>query len=258
MRTVITSRWAVRLMGSLLAIAAAAPSVRAQDAAASFVAALPTAEQVLADYYRAAGGLERLSAIRDVTVEWNVEVQGQPRRTAISRRMAPGSLHESLWNGAANVFTPDRVWRRRPDGSVMVDTGPGAPGAQLQAALEASRLAGLADQGIAARVTGADSADGEPAYRVEFSRGGATRVWLFGARSHLPVRVLLPAGNVFIRYGDYRRVDGVMEAHRVEITNGQPGNGIVFLLYRIRHDTGLTDADFQPPPGAPAPRPAQP
>lgn len=250
MRAATISRRAARVLGALLAAAVAAPSACAQDAAGSSAAALPAAEQVLADYYRAAGGGERLAAMRDVTVEWHVEVAGQPRRTAVSRRMAPGSLHEALWNGAANVFTPEQVWRRRPDGSVSVDTGPGAPGAQLQAALEASRLVGLAEQGIEARVAGTDSVDGEPAYRVEFSRGGAQRVWLFGARSHLPLRVVLPGGAVFIRYGDYRPVDGVMEAHRVEITNGQPGNGIVFLLDRVRHNTGLTEADFLPPPAS--------
>lgn len=40
--------------------------------------------------------------------------------------------------------------------------------------------------------------------------------------------------------------------HRVEITNGHPGNGILFVLQSIRHDTGLTDADFLPA-AAPSP-----
>lgn len=228
----------------LLACAWTVPA-RAQDAPGSADAALPSAEQVLANYYRAAGGREQLAAIRDVTVEWQVEVQGQPRRTAMSMRMAPGSLRE-MWNGATNVFTPAGVWRQRPDGTVSVDSSAGAVGARLQAALEASHLVGLEEQGIAARVAGTDSVDGEPVYRVEFSRDGASRVWLFGQRTHLPLRIEL-GGPVFIRYGDYRPVDGVLEPHRVQITNGQPGSGITFILDRIRHNTGLTGADFQLP-----------
>ncbi len=209
---------------------------------------LPSAEQVLAEYYQAAGGRERLAAIRDVTVEWRTEA-GSRAGSAVSRRMAPGSLHEALGNGAANVSTPALVWRRRPDGSVSVDSSARVAQSRLQASLEASHLVGLAEQGIAARVVGADSVDGERVYRVEFSRDGASRVWLFGARSRLPLRIELP-GGMFIRYSDFRPVDGVLEAHRVEITNGQPGAGILFVLQSIRHNTGLTDADFLPAPAS--------
>ncbi len=247
-----TRRWSpppcrapLALCCALLALSAVgAHAQAAQGVPGASPAGLPTAEQVLADYHRAAGGRERMAAIRDVTVHWHVEIAGQPRRAAVSMRMAPGSLREEMWSGAANTFTPGTAWRRRRDGTVAEDTSAGVAASRLQASLEASHLVGLAEQGITAGVVGADSVDGERAYRVEFARDGATRVWLFGARSHLPLRVALP-GPVFIRYSDYRPVDGVLEAHRVEITNGEPGNGLVFVLDRIRKNTGLTDADFQ-------------
>lgn len=256
MRSATTRRPSPVLLGLLLVTLAAAPAA-AQDAAGSSAASLPAAEQVLADYHRAAGGRDRLAAIRDVRVTWRVEIAGQPPRSAVSLRMAPGSLREEMWNGATNTFTPGTAWRRRRDGTVAQDTSAGVAASRLQAALEASHLVGLAEQGITARVVGADSVDGEPAYRVEFARDGTTRVWLFGARSHLPLRVALP-GPVFIRYGDYRPVDGVLEAHRVEITSGEPGNGIAFVLDRIRKNTGATDADFQPSAPPLASTPAQP
>jgi hypothetical protein len=242
------------LLPLLLPVFAAAPLTAQEHAPGGPDAGLPSAEQVLADYYQAAGGRDRLAAIRDVTVEWRTEAGGRTG-SAVSMRMAPGSLHEALGNGAANVSTPALVWRRRPDGSVSVDSSSARVAqSRLQASLEASHLVGLAEQGIAARVVGADSVDGERVHRVEFARDGASRVWLFGARSRLPLRIELP-GGMFIRYSDFRPVDGVLEAYRVEITNGQPGAGILFVLQSIRHNTGLTDADFLP---AAAPSPSAP
>jgi hypothetical protein len=230
-----------------LALLLAAAPAAAQQSAPREGRALPSAEEVLAGYHAAAGGRERLAAIRDGVFEWRTESGGRPLGTAVSRRMVPGSLLEQLANGAVNVNAPSLTWRRRPDGTVMVDSSAGVVRGRLQASLEASYLVGLAQQGITARVTGADSVDGELAYRVEFGRGGATRTYLMGATSRLPLRILLDeARGIEIRYGDYRPVEGVMEAHRVEIAMGG-GNSLVFLLASARHNTGLTDRDFLPP-----------
>jgi mannose-6-phosphate isomerase-like protein (cupin superfamily) len=41
-------------------------------------------------------------------------------------------------------------------------------------------------------------------------------------------------------------VDRVLEAHRVEITNGEPGAGILFVLQSIRHNYGADGRGLSP------------
>ena len=210
-------------------------------------APVPPAERVLAAYHAAAGGAARLAAIRDATYEWRLESGGRPVGSAVSRRMAPGALYEEIVGRGANVSNGAGSWRRRADGSVVVDTSAASASGRLQATLEASYLVGLDRQGVATRVLGADSADGERAWRVEFSRGGARRTYLLGARTGLPRRILLDeARGTYVRYAEWRLVDGVLEPHRVEI-GARSGTPLVFALTGVRYNTGLTAAAFEPP-----------
>lgn len=240
------------VLAALLSLAP--PAARAQEA-------LPSADSVLAAFHRAAGGEARLAAIRDATYEWTVSSGGRVTGEARSLRKRPGSLREEFANGMANVSSPRAVWSRGPGGAVRVASGAGVPGSRLQAALEASFLTRLAEQGIEARVLGRDTADGGEVWRVEFSRSdGGRRTYLFGAESGLVRRIEISRERgVFVRYADWRGVDGVLEPHRVEIVS--PGGAITFALKSARYDTGVEDAAFDPPPppaSAPAPAPAAP
>lgn len=231
------------LLAALLLLAAAPEALAAQA-----VGMLPSAEQVLADWHAAAGGVERLARLRDGVYRWEVDAGGRTLGTAHSLRVAPGSLLETMPNGATNAFTPDAVWRRRADGTVTRDTSAASHGSRLQAALEATHLVNLGAQGITARVIGADTVDGERAWRVEFARGDARSLWLFGAGSKRPLRILVnEARGISIRYADFRTVDGVLEPHRVTIAMNAAGGGLVFRLQEVRYDTGLSDRDFLPP-----------
>ena len=234
--------FAVPALAVLLA-ATAGTAARAQAPGAP----LPTAERVLGAYHAAAGGAKRPAAIRDATYEWRLESGGRRVGTAVSRRMAPGALYEEIVGRGANVSNPAGSWRRRADGTVVVDTSAASAPNRLQAALEASYLVGLDRQGVATRVVGPDSADGERAWRVEFSRGGARRTYLLGARTGLPLRILLDeARGTYVRYADWRAVKGVLEPHRVEI-GAKTGTPLVFALTGVRYNTGLTAATFAPP-----------
>lgn len=95
---------------------------------------------------------------------------------------------------------------------------------------------------------------GQPVRRRGWGGWGAARsVYLFGARTHLPLRIVVnEAAGVFIRYTNYRPVDGILEPHRVEITNGRPGHSVAFTLATLRHNTGGTERDFAPPAQPPA------
>ena len=238
------ARTAVPALASLLVVAAAGTVAHAQ----TIEAPAPAAERVLAAYHAAAGGAERLAAIRDATYEWRLESGGRSVGMAVSRRMAPGALYEEIVGRGANASTAAGSWRRRADGTVVVDTSATSASGRLQAALEASYLVGLDRQGVATRVLGADSADGERAWRVEFSRGGARRTYLLGARTGLlPLRILLDeVRGTYVRYADWRAVDGVLEPHRVEIGAGTGRSPLVFALTGVRYNTGLTAAAVEP------------
>lgn len=243
-------------MRRLAAALAAAASVLLAPGARAQADSLPSAESVLEAYHRAAGGEARLAGIRDATYEWTVTAGERAVGEARSLRKRPGQLREEFANGLANVSSPRAVWSRGPGGAIRLAEGERAAGSRLQAALESSFLTGLAEQGITARVVGRDTADGEPAWRVEFSRpDGARRVYVFGARSGLPLRIDVDAARgIAVRYRDWRAVEGVMEPHRVEI--GTASQGIVFTLKSARFDTGVADTEFDPPAAPPTAAPS--
>lgn len=118
-------------------------------------------------------------------------------------------------------------------------------GSQLQAALEASYPVNLDRQGITARAAGVERVDGRLMHRVTFTKGKASRVYLFDAESSLPARVLVDeARGIVVRYSDYRKVDGVVEPHRVEISS--PGGAIAFVLLSVQYNKGLDSRRFNP------------
>lgn len=206
---------------------------------------LPAAE-IVAGYLEAIGGRARLGRVSDATLEFNVVREGREPGATSTRRKAPASVRDEGASGV-NVGSPGAALGRAPDGTVRVYEGLAAAQARLQAALEASYLLDVAQQGIAARTLGVEDAGGAPAHAVEFSRGEARLVYLFDVASKRLVKVRDELRKASVLYADFRSVDGVLEPHRIQLLRDGRTSGLTLLLTRVRYNTGIGDEIFAMP-----------
>jgi len=107
-------------------VAACVPAVAQKSAADAARRKLPSADKVIADYLKAAGGKRRLAAIVDATYEWSVVGDGGAAGAATSQVKAPASFRLSVTRpgGEFSEGVTTRVaWTRAADGSVHTLTG---------------------------------------------------------------------------------------------------------------------------------------
>ena len=209
---------------------------------------LPSADKIVNDHLKAAGGRKRLSALRDAIYEWGVQGGGRAR----TFRKSPASVRVDIQlaggelNDAANLRT---AWTRGADGTLRTLTDEQANAAKLQAALDATRLVDFKKQEALARTVALEAADGEAAYVVEFARRNGARLrYRFSAASKLLAGVEDVARGLTLRYGDWRaREGGVLEPHRLELRAKGEAAPTVLLLETLRYNTGLGDQLFDPP-----------
>jgi hypothetical protein len=211
---------------------------------------LPAPERIIADYIKAVGGKQRLRAVQDATYEWLVQLPGQPEARARTIKKAPDAIRMDIFtsggerNSAVNART---AWLRDAGGNLRTLTGNAAQTAKLQAALEAGWLLDLSKRDVLARTIAYDDA-GEAAYVVEFARRDGARLrGRFGAASKLLLQIVDEARQTVVAYEDYRaEAGGPVEPHRVSVTTASAAP-LVFTLERVRYNTGVAAAMFEPP-----------
>lgn len=234
-----------------LALAAGVPAFAQKSAADAARRKLPSAEKIVADYLKAAGGKKRLAAVADAAYEWSVG--GGTVGAATSHLKAPSSARLSV-TGAGGEYsagvTPRAAWTRDADGTVHTLTGAEAKRMRLRAVLEASRLVDFKKRNLLAVTLGAEQVGNELAYAVEFRARDEARVrYLFGAQSKLPLEIRDEQGRTLARLSDYRQVGGVMEAHRAELSL-EDGGPVKLELKSVRHNAGLAESVFDAPAAA--------
>jgi hypothetical protein len=212
---------------------------------------LPSADKIVGDYLKAAGGKKRLAAIVDTTYEWSViGGEGAAAGTATSHLKAPSSVQLIVKRAGGDFsegVTTRAAWTRGADGTVRTLTDAEAKRARLRAVLEASRLVDFRKRNLLAVTVGVESVGGEQAYAVEFRARDEARVrYLFGASSKLPLEIRDERGRTRARFSDYRTVGGVMEAHRVALTS-EDASAIKLELKSVRQNAGLAESVFDAP-----------
>ena len=242
-------------LASLALLCALSPGaiVRAQKKGAP-PRKLPSAEKIVGDYLKAVGGKKRLAAIKDATYVWELQTKGQPRGDARSFMKAPVSTRvetEAETRGrSVDAVSPRSAWRRTQDGQVRTLTDAEAGRARLAAVLAASRFVDYKKLNVLARTVAFDETLAEPSYVLEFStKGGARLRYWFGAASKLLLKTEDQASGDGELFGEYRAEGGVLEPHRKESTD-EGKHDTAFVLREVRHNTGLSDALFDPPAAA--------
>jgi hypothetical protein len=216
---------------------------------------LPSAEKIVGRYLKAIGGKKRVSAIRDATYEWIIQLKDQTMGTARTQVKVPASRRTEMTFGNGQIVSATNAssaWVMGLDGQLQTLTGSEALVAKLQGILDASHLVDYKKLTVLARALSLDDTASEPAYVVEFStRNGARLQYSFSAKSNLLIQIKDEVRNTVTRLEDYRLEQGLLEPHRLNLNTGGSGE-LTFLLQRVSYNTGVTDTAFHPPKAAEA------
>src|SRR5262249_49665898 len=126
---------------------------------------------------------------------------------------------------------------------------------RMRAILANSRLRDLPRLRIIARPASAAPPDGIKADGVEFLGNGVHATIFFDQTSGLPVaqEVEKSDGKQTYFFGDYRRVDGVMEPFSIRIKDG--AGEVLVAIDRVEHNQPVADTEFRFPDGGGPPLP---
>ena len=211
---------------------------------------LPTAEKIVDNYLKAAGGKKSVGALNDATYEWIVQLNNQPIGTARTQRKAPSSERSELTFGNGQIIAATNArsaWEVGLDNHARTLTGLESAAAKLRASLDSSRLINFKKANILARVVSLGDLASEPAYIVEFStRSGARFQYYFSVKTELITKITSDVKNTRVLFDDYRSVQGILEPHRVRMNLDGPGE-LTLLLQNVKYNTSIDERAFDPP-----------
>ena len=211
---------------------------------------LPSADKIVDNYLKASGGKKSVSALKDATYDWIVQLNNQPIGTARTQRKAPSSERFELTFGNGQIISASNTrsaWEVGLDGQLRTLTGPESIAAKLRASLDSSRLVNFKKANILARVVSLGDLASEPAYIVEFStRAGARFQYYFSVKMSLITKVTGDVRKTRVLFEDYRPEQGILEPHRVRM-NVEGSGELTLQLHSVKYNTGIDDRVFDPP-----------
>jgi len=260
------------LLAALLAApgALAAPPTQTTPAASTTTAAqpaqeaapavpAPTVDEIVARFVAARGGIEKLRSIQTLREEGRIHA-GPGRDGLVTRELKrPGRMRvEFTVQGVTEVFASDgkHGWKVTPlEGA----KGPERlPDDEVRDARESADPDGpLVDwksKGNQVELVGREAVDGHEAYKLKVTlKTGETLTAWIDVKSAYLVRTeadrKLRGRTVKLErtFGDYRKTEGILFPHLIEIrTSGRP-QVIRVVLEKIELNPPLSDARFSPP-----------
>jgi outer membrane lipoprotein-sorting protein len=211
---------------------------------------LPSAEKIVDNYLKALGGKKSVSALKDTTYNWTVELNDQPVGTARTQRKPPSSERWELTFGNGQIISASNTrsaWELGLDNHLRTLTGAESSAAKLSATLDASRLVNFKKLNVLARVVSLGDLASEPAYIVEFStRSGARFQYYFSVKTGLLTKITGDVNKTKVIFDNYRAVEGIQEPHRIRM-NVEGSGELTLLLQSVTFNTGINDSVFDPP-----------
>ena len=213
---------------------------------------LPTAEKIVDNYLKAAGGKRTIAAVKDTTYDWTIRLNDQVIGTARTKRKPPSFERTEMMFGNGSVIIGTNAtssWELGLDNQLHTLTGGEGAAAKLHARLDASRLVDYKKSNVLARVVSLGDTATEPAYIVEFStRGGAKLQYYFSIKTSLITKVTDEARKSQMRFEDYRPEKGILEPHRLLLKTGD--GELTLILQTVTYNVGLEDRLFDAPRAA--------
>jgi hypothetical protein len=211
---------------------------------------LPSVDKIVANYLKAIGGKKAARTIKNATYDWVVQFNDQPFGTARTRRKAPASERWDVTFGNGQIVSganASSAWEIGLDNKLRTLTALEAATAKLRASLDSSHLVDFKKANILARVLSLGDLGSEPAYIVEFStRSGAKIHYYFSVKSGLLTKITSDSPKTRIVFEDYRRVQSILEPHRLRMNLDGSGE-LTLLLQSVKYDTSIDDRIFDPP-----------
>lgn len=257
-------RPAAALLALLLAGPAAAAA--APEPPAAKPAPPPGAEAVVARYVAERGGIEKMRALRTLRQEGRVHA-GPGRDGLVSREIKrPGKIRFELTvQGVTSVFASDgqKGWKVSPlegDNAAKALPEEALLDAREQADIDGP-LVDWKEKGSRIELAGREAVNGREADRlaVTLRSGGVLTAWVDAKSAHLvkteavrqvrgrPVRIETT-------FGDYRRTDGILFPHLVEVRAAGRPQVLRILVDKVEVNPALADARFAAPPLGPPTR----
>jgi hypothetical protein len=152
---------------------------------------------------------------------------------------APGLTVSQCYNGKS-------AWRNEPDG-LRTLLGSEADGLRLYALILGTRLRRLSVYRIQIAQGTPTSEDGHNLIPIQFLLAGALATVFFDSTTHLPAKVEREvAGQTeTIAYGEYRKVDGVLEPFSIAISRGS--SQLAVTVDHVEHNKALDQNLFRYP-----------
>jgi hypothetical protein len=241
--------------GKRIVVAAISACLSAASAASQGVA--PTVDELLAKYFAARGGLERLKSITTLRMTGRVEANGQTvEMSTVSKR--PNLIRQEMTvqgQRIVSAFDGTRMWTINPmtgSKAPQVVPGPQAEMMKTQADFDGPLVDHRA-KGHTIAYVGTETVEKRPTHRlkVRLKSGGEVLVDL-DAETFLEVRLSrevdmagAPA-TIETLMSDFRAVSGLMLPYAIRnVVNGQPQARIA--VDRIDVDVPIDDGLFQMP-----------
>jgi len=220
----------------------------------------PSIDTIVARYASARGGIARLRSIHSVIY------RGEYREGSTVIPNAAVGLMSPYYKLVGDPEHPSRTFAEGYDGSawefygdpgVVIRTVGAASAAGRHATTVGGPLLDYAARGWTIGVTGLDTVDGRPAYRVllRMSDGyqqeeliDTTTYLIVAERKLMPIHAFGAGVRTEERLGDYRPVDGVLFpfSHReIDIGTGREMNAMRWTSIAVNH--ALDAAAFSPP-----------
>jgi len=230
------------------------PQAHAQKSA-SLPKKLPSVDKIVENYLKASGGKRNISAIRDASYEWTIQLNAQPFGTAKTKRKPPSSERWEMLFGNGRIVSATNStssWEIGLDNQLHTLTGPEGATAKFRALLDASRLVNYKKVNVLGRVVSLGDLGSEPAYIVEFStRGGARLQYYFSVKTSLITKVTDDARKTRTFFDDYRAEKGIVEPHRIRVSSGSGElTELTFILQSVNYNLGIENQQFEPPRAA--------
>ncbi len=236
-------RVVVKFLFVLLLLAVAFPNAPAQKK-------LPSAEKIVDNYLKALGGKKSVSALKDTTYNWTIQLNDQPIGTARTQRKPPSSERWELTFGNGQIISATNTrsaWELGLDNHLRTLTGPESAAAKLRATLDSSRLIDFKKLNVLARVVSLGDLASEPAYIVEFStRSGARFQYYFSVKTALITKITGDVKKTKVVFDNYQKVEGIQEPHRIRM-NVEGSGELTLLLQSVTFNTAINDSVFDPP-----------
>jgi hypothetical protein len=247
----MTARRALAAWTAGLALAAALPSAGAE---------LPTADEVFARHRAAIGGAA-VDKVRNVAFEFNFSLPSMGvTTTGRAWQVFPDKAYMMIDLAAMGVPNHEEglvdgvAWRNSPQTGLQK-----LEGLERRMVLQRARLDGFSgwkDLWKKAETVATEPVEGEPCYKVVLTPEEGTPVsgW-FSTKSGLLLEMEVPVPQmssvVSVKLGDYRAVDGVTLAHRIE-QSGMMSIAIEYTRIRFNVDD-IPPGRFDLPAGLAAP-----